>query len=307
MSLYFGTDNDFTSKPQNSAKSGFNEWDLIKYKPDRDNKGLLSSLSINNTTEWTYADVVANVTALSELTADIDSNNVYYNLRFKIEGVSEVLSEVVRIEIADYCKNPIYVAWINGLGGVSYELFSLRQDDDINVDDGETVSANFDILELANVREFTIGANTRKSLTLYKENIMAAQKDRFNDFKGSIAKRDILVLNKKFKNSILSISDYDSTIEGCVLIYSPEHGQESDDDILIIDTTNYDSEYKVIKIDDDYIAVLATFVSTETGTIQRKLKNTDWLRCQAVDKSDPINNRASAFDIKFEFFLPTGT
>ena len=84
MSLYFGTDNDFTSKPQNATQSGFNEWDLIKYKPDKNSKGLLSSLGIDSTTEWTYANVVSNVAALAELTADVDSNSVYSNLNYEV-------------------------------------------------------------------------------------------------------------------------------------------------------------------------------------------------------------------------------
>ena len=93
MSLYFGTDNDFTSKPSNGE--GFNDWDLIKYKPDSDSKGYLSSLGIDSSTEWTYADVVANVAALSELTADVDSDGNYSNLKYLIDSTSNDLTEII--------------------------------------------------------------------------------------------------------------------------------------------------------------------------------------------------------------------
>ena len=307
MFLYFEDNNLFVSKPQNTAQTGFNEWDLMKYKPDRNNYGLLSALGIDNTTEWSYANVVLNVAALSELSASIDANGVYSNLTFAVNESSDDLTETIRIKLGEHCGNPIYIAYVNELGGLSYELFSIRQDEKINIDGGKTVAANFSNLENANVREFTIGANARKSLNCYKENIYISNKDRFLDFKKSIGKRDVLVLNKVFRNSIVSISDYSGTITGTILINSIAHGQESDDQITLPDSLNYTGTYNVIKIDEDNFAVVASYVATETGIIQRIMKQTDWLRCQAIDKSEDINNRDSVFDIEFEILLPTGT
>jgi len=304
--LYFEPDNDFTSKPQNSGQNGFNEWDLMKYKPDKNSIDLLNSLGISVSTEWSYSDMVTQVAALSELTADTDSNSVYSNLLYAVSVPDVDFSETIRVETGSYCKNPIFTQWINELGGASYELFSWRQDEGIEIMNSKTVSSNFDNLENANIREFSIGGSARKSLILYKENIKIAQKNRYLDLQRSMGKRDLQILNKVFRNDIDSFADYSSTITGTVLVISPNHGQESDDEITIQNTTNYNGDYNIIKIDNDAFAILVSYNGNETGRLQRKLKQTDWLTCQAKAKADPIDNADSVFDFRFELFLPTG-
>lgn len=305
MGLYFGNNNNFESKPQ--PGNGFNEWDLIKYKPDKDNKGLISSLGIDNTTEWSYSDVVAQVAALSELTADIDSNNVYDNLKYRIATSSSIVSESIRVKKGEYCPNAVYIAYVNELGGLSYELFHRRQEEAINIDDGVTVSGNLDILQTSNRREFTIGANSRKSIKCFKDNILISQKDRYNAFKESIAKKDVLLLNKVFRNDIESISDYNSTFPNTSLVNSPEHGQRSGDNVIIQNTTNYNGQYEILVIDDDNFVINTPFVSDEMGRFQRVMQESDWLVCQVQDNSDDIDNFNTVFSIEIEIFLPTGT
>lgn len=81
--LNFDSDNQFTSFPQNTTRTGLNSWDSIKYKPDGRNKGKLDVIGITDATEWDYDDVITAISAIPKMTANIDVDGIISKIVYK--------------------------------------------------------------------------------------------------------------------------------------------------------------------------------------------------------------------------------
>lgn len=83
------------------------------------------------------------------------------------------LTEKKRIKIDSECRDyPIYLCWINSLGGVSYWLFSKQHTESTktragttyvkNISDLETAKGNLDIVGKDSVHSFKVGARLKE-------------------------------------------------------------------------------------------------------------------------------------------------
>lgn len=71
------------------------------------------------------------------------------------------------------------------------------------------------------------------------------------------------------ETTITAFADYSGTVSGAVQVTAASHGLVTGDLANIDDTSNYDADEKVTKIDDDNVYVIATWVADDaTGTIR---------------------------------------
>jgi len=302
--IYFDLDDTWTTKEQNAGVSGFNQWARIEYKPDPLGLGMLATLGINAGTQWTYNELVAWIAAEAEMAAATDADGVITDLSYNVEESLDVMTETLLIDVETEPCNPFYFCWINRLGGMEYEMFSHRQVQGVDLDKGETINANFDVLHTAWKREFSIGSRNRQEFKIYKNAISYTQKERYIDLKRSLNYNGLMYWTKKF-NGIIQITDYSGTIANTVRGYSAGHKLETGDEIIISGTTDYNRAIEIIKINEDYFYFAETYTSDQSGAWQRVVKESDWLFCQAEMITDEFLTDSKTFDVEIKILLPS--
>ncbi len=68
--------------------------------------------------------------------------------------------------------------------------------------------------------------------------------------------------------AITAVADHSGTVSGTVLVTAAEHDLQTGDTVTITDTTSYNGDHVITVVTDDTFYFTATFVATETGTVQ---------------------------------------
>jgi len=301
--IYFDT-NTITDVPQNASNSGFNNWPL-KYKPDRDGTNLLASLGITSATEWSYADLVSQVSALPELSATL-TGGIYTDILFSLESQGE-LTQTQNIKLHRVCKRGleqgIYIKWVNQNGGWSYELFADKIEQNIkgsNIITAENVVSD---LFTTNKKAYNINGDSSKTTKVIKSHIPREYIDRYNDLKTKALINNIWIYTRKYFGEV-EISDYSSTKVGTVKCTSIAHGQKSGDYIKILSGT-YAGTYLVNRIDSNNFYIFATYSTNSDTYFNRIAQTQDWQLCEVGNFNMSEVSINTLFSISFDIKHPS--
>ena len=303
-------DNSWASKPQNTAKSGHNDWNY-KYKPDPLGTAGLGSIGIGISTEWTYQELIDYVAATAEATI-VNTSGILTNFKAVTVGTT-VLTDRLLIEVESICdKKGVYLKWLNSNGGYEYHYFNNRQILSGNVSNlitgGKHVSDIFD----SNEKDITIDGKSNDIVTVYANNnrqkvyFLNRWIDNFSkwlDFSKSAVKNDVWVFKKNLIGTI-AITDYDSTIPNTSLVTCDEnHKLQSGDTIYLKETKHTDTdEYEIYLISDKEFYINLVFSSGDNaGYFKKMVDNRDWERV-AIRNVGSLNqdSEKNSFDIKFD-------
>lgn len=211
-------------------------------------------------------------------------------------------------------KNPVYVKWLNKLGGWSYWLFSSSVEYGLNKQSGNLAMARVANSSRNYQREFIIPGFGNEIITLHDNEL------RFNDHAAWIDFMNVdnlfvlnsgLTGNQTMQNYALQGSTYKLTLGGDV-----KHNLKIGDYIQFFatatPTTLYPYKYPVTRIWDNYIFEIDTYYITQvllpTDAIWSKVIDAnDWTLCRKENQTSTINSANSNFSLSFDLVKPSLT
>lgn len=292
---YFETEGDVYDVLSNAKGFPYNT--RLKYLPDPQNKGFLATLT-GIESNMTYAEIIDLITNNSEVTADVDANGTINNLLYNFT-ISGALSEVHKIllkPITSICKPFTFFSWINKRGVFEYELFNRRKD--CNIISGANTALTDD-------GEFSYNSESRKSFTVYKNDIPIEKLERYKDLIISCS-NDILLWKRGYITGAVAITDNNSIIANTLLFTCAEKHDLKTGDQIKTDATDYDSvTYTIVVIDEYKFYAIGTFTSNYSGNWNLIVTKDMWQRVQCKSLSDSINEYQRVFNVSFEIYEPT--
>jgi len=105
--------------------------------------------------------------------------------------------------------------------------------------------------------------------------------------------------------TITVFADYSGTVTGTVLVTAASHGLITGDLVEIDDTTNYDEEYQITRVDDDTFYITATWVADDaTGTVY--WTSADYAYRYAIPSASKRVVKASVLGIELTDWITRG-
>ena len=219
------------------------------------------------------------------------------------------------IKYDNLCRyNPVYVKWLNKLGGWSYWLFSSAVEYNLELSEGSGSMARIMSSSRNYQKEYSIQGMSAETLRLYDNALVFDDKEAWIDF---MSNENVFILKNNIKGA-QNAQDYtlvDATYK--LTIGSPTpHDLQIGDFVQFFPTTNsttlYPYKYPVTKVWDNYMFQIDTYYVTQvllpTDAIWSKVIDAnDWILCRKQNQSANINSANTNFSLSFDLVKPSLT
>lgn len=291
--------------------SGVVNYIAVEYRDE--NKIPLPGGEYTNTIPNSYGVGIKRINApFHKLTNYFGTRTTGYLIYWIINFFAQNDSEQLWMRYDNNCrKSPVYVKWLNKLGGWSYWLFSSSVEQKLNIDGGGLSAARIANQSRNNQREYIIPGQANEIVRLYDNELKYDDSEAWIDF---MSCDNVFMLNTGIRGGqysqgySLQGGTYKLTIGSTV-----KHNLKIGDYVQFFPTANsttlYPYKYIVTRIWDDDLFEIDTYYITQvllpTDAIWSKVIDAnDWTLCRKENQSSNINSANSNFSLAFDLVKP---
>lgn len=224
-------------------------------------------------------------------------------------------TEQLYMKYDNQCRNnPIYVKWLNKLGGWSYWLFSSSVEYGLDKQSGGVAMARVANEQNNNQREFTIPGVISDTLKLYDNELEFDEREAWQDF---MYNDNVFVLKNKFHGTMTEILySKPSTLYELTIRCSEEHNLKVGDYVQFFGTSTsvslYAYKYIVLRTESRTVFTIQSlwivYQTLPLNAIWSKVIDAnDWTLCRKENQTSTINSANSNFSLSFDLVKPSLT